>query len=114
MKCGKVLIRLHVDPVADYFLLLWGSLLLVWDCSSPDVLEDDLERIGIIYVSTVRQETEVERIFHDCQVERLIRHHLMLNQALVVLVVDELEDLLGGYVTDLCSRQDFVFIKLRV
>lgn len=101
VQSSEVLVCLHVDPVSDFPLLLSGSAVLVRNYLPPNVLEDDLERVGVVEVSTECQETEVEGIFHDGEVQLLVRHLEVLDQSLVVLFIDQFEDPLGGQVRDM-------------
>ena len=108
MKGSEILIRLHVDPVSDLWLLLSRSRILVCNSCSPYVLKNDLKRVGIIEICAVCQETEVEWVLHYGQVQYLVWHLQMLDQAFVILVVDELEDSLSSKIANLSTWQDFV------
>ena len=98
VQSSEVLVGLHVDPVSDFPLLLSGSAVLVRNRLPPNVLEDDLERVRVVEVGAECQETEVEGVFHNGEVQLLVRHLEVLNQSLVVLFIDQFEDSLGGQV----------------
>lgn len=68
MQGGEVFIRLHVDPVFDILCLFLRYIPFV-DSLLPGILEDDFKGVCIVQESTVSQETEIQGVLHDHQVQ---------------------------------------------
>lgn len=81
MKCCKIFISFHVDPVAYFIFLTSRSSVFIGNCFPPSILKNDLETIGIITISAICKQTEVKSVFHYRQVEWMVWELQMFNQA---------------------------------